>query len=402
MGFDMMRYQRRALGSALALGLLAGAAACGGSESAAADTAAAAPAPAALNAQDVATVRRAAVASGVVLTGSLQPAEVVALHAQVAGTVQGVRVDRGTPVKRGQVLATISAEGVRGAAAGARAAVAAARAQLAVAQQRLEAARTLHGAGAMADIDLRSAVAAREAAEAQLAAAQAQAAGAGEQAARTVITAPMTGVVSARSVESGEAVTVGADLFEIVNSSVLELSGQIPVAQAARVRVGQPVLFTLDAAPERELRGSVARIDPTADPATRQVGVYVRLPNPGGEIVGGQFARGRILGERPEEALVVPVGAVRGAASGDAHVLAIENGKVARRAVQLGVRDEASGIVAVTTGLAEGDRVIATPAVTLAVGTAVTVAGDTTAAGNAAADAPRNVTAMPAETAGGQ
>src|SRR5690606_23975999 len=114
-----------------------------------------------------------------------------------------------------------------------------------------------------------------EAAQAQLASAQAQATGATEQARRTTVTAPFAGEVSKRTVNLGEAVNPGGTMFTVVNSSILELAGQVPVDQAAQVREGMPVVFTLDAYPGREFSGTVARVSPVADPGTRQVGVVM-------------------------------------------------------------------------------------------------------------------------------
>ena len=324
--------------------------------------------------QDVATAVEDSIQTGPVLTGSLNPAETVTLRAQVPGTVQNVRVDRGSRVARGQTLATIEAAGIRGQAAGAQAGVAAAQAQVALARQRLEAARTLYQAGAMSQIDFQSAQAAFEAAEAQLAAARAQAASAGEAASNTVITAPLTGVVSDRMVEPGEAVNPGAELFTVVDATRLELAGQIPVDEAARVRVGQPVEFSLQAEPDRILQGTVARIDPTADPQTRRVGIYVQLPNPGNRIIAGQFARGRVLGARTQ-AVVVPATALRQEGQ-TYHVLVVENGRIARREVSVVARDDAAGIVGIDSGLREGERVIVTPGAQIAPGTAVTIEGE--------------------------
>ena len=366
----------RTAGAALALtGLLA---ACGGAP---ADAAAADPAPPAtvLTANDVAVVRMADLTTGIALTGSLEPAERVALTAQVGGTITNLRVDRGSPVRRGQALATIRAEGVRSQAAGAEANVAAAQANVELARRQRDAAQRLFQAGATSSLDAQGAQAAFEAAEAQLAAARAQAVATREDAARTVITAPITGSVSARHVEAGEAVSAGDPILTVVNTSVLELAGRIPVDRAAGVRVGQPVAFALGAFPGREFAGTVARIDPAADPETRQVGVYVRLPNAKGEIIAGQFARGRVAGQRVENAVVVPVSAVQGVGSAAA-VYVIEGGTLSRRAVQTGARDEASGLVAITSGLKAGDRVLARPSAELADGTPVVVADDQAAA----------------------
>lgn len=374
---------------AAALALALALAACSKKSAEGADTTAAGGEVAAgaivLGPQDVAVALPAQGTGGasITLSGPLEPKTRVTLRAQVPGTVQGLRVDRGSAVSRGQTLATISAEGVRSQAAGARAGVAAANAQLAVARQRLEAARTLRQAGAMSEIDYRTAVATYESAEAQVAAARAQASSAGEAAGFTTITAPISGVVSDRMVDQGEAVTPGKELITIVDSRTLELAGKIGVEDAARVRVGQSVTFSLDAYPGETLRGRVARIDPTADPGTRQVSVYVELANPTGRIIGGQFARGSIAvgGAAPtvaSTAVTIPATAVLGA-GGDgasASVFVIQGNKIVRRLVVLGARDDASGQIEVRSGLAAGERVIVTPSAELREGTTVTVAAD--------------------------
>ncbi|HEX7118201.1 MAG TPA: efflux RND transporter periplasmic adaptor subunit [Longimicrobiales bacterium] len=371
-----MRYivAKGAAGSTIVAALLLSVAACGGESGNAAEAAPEQAVVVELGASDVAVATRTDLAAGVVLTGSLMPYRAVPVKAQVSGTVSDVRVDRGTPVRKGQVLATIDADGIRTQAA-------AAKANLALAEQRLESARVLHEAGAMSDLDYSSARAAYEAA-------RAQAAAAAEQAVRTTIVAPIDGVVSERHVAGGEAVNSGHELFTVVNTQRLELAGQIPIEAAGRIRPGMPVVFTLDAEPGRELRGTVDRIEPVADLQTRQVGVYVQLPNPGGKVVAGQFATGRIVGDRIEDALVVPEVAVRDGGSG-AYVLVVENGRIVRRAVETGIRDVLAGVVSILSGVNEGEQVVAAPAAELEPGTPVRVSG--------AADATARKAATPEE-----
>jgi membrane fusion protein, multidrug efflux system len=354
-------------------------AACGKKDAAAADSTAG-PAPIVLSPQDIGTAESRMLGAAVLLSGNLDPAEVVQLKAQIPGTVSGVRVDRGSPVVRGQVLAVIQAQGIRSQAAGAQAQVAAARAQSSVAQQRLAASKRLFDAGAISSIEYRTAQANAEAAEAQVAAAQAGAAGASESAARATIVAPITGIVSDRAVSGGEAVNPGAELFTVVNASELELEGQVGVQDAARVRVGQPVTFALDAYPNQQFRGRVARVDPTADPATRQVGIYVRMPNPGNRIVGGQYARGRIETGGTTRAVVLPEAALTSRSTDSATVFVLVGNKVSRRTVALGARDESSGLVAVLSGVNEGERFLINPSTDIGEGTVISIAGDRPAA----------------------
>ena len=121
-----------------------------------------------------------------------------------------------------------------------------------------------------------------------------------------------------------------------------------------------PVEFTIDAYPGRLFTGSVARVEPTADPSTRQVGVYVRLPNPGGALVGGVFGVGRILTGEQATVAVVPVEAIRGGET-EPHVFAIRDGRAVRVPVQLGARNESQGMVQITAGLDAGETVIIAP-----------------------------------------
>lgn len=330
------------------------------------------PAPAVLGAQDVIVVEQSDIAAGVRFTASLEPGEVVDVKAQVAGTIRDLAVDRGTAVERGSLMTRIEAEGVRGEAAGARASIAAAQAALAEARQRLQGARTLYEAGALAEVDFRGAEAQFEAAQAQLAAAEAQFAGASESVRRATVEAPIDGVVSARDVSEGEAVATGQQLFTIVNSAVLELSGQVSVQAAQQVQAGQRVEFSLDAYPGQVFAGTVARVDPVADPATRRVGITVELPNLERGLIAGQFVTGTILAGGMEQGLLVPQSGVRGAQSAP-FVLVVEGDRVVRRPVTVDARPLESAYVAIASGLREGDTVIVTPATTLAEGTRVRI-----------------------------
>jgi RND family efflux transporter MFP subunit len=357
----MMRYRSASRSAGLVAAAALVLAACGGGEGEAAEAGAAAEQEnvVVLGPRDVALVESTQLAAGVALTGSLEPFRTAEVKAQVPGVVRGLEVDRGSRVGAGQVLARIEAQGIQSQAAGARSGVAAAQAQLSLARRQLESARTLYQAGALSELDFRAAEAQFQAAQAQLAAARSNATGASEQAGRTAVTAPFAGSVSARTVNEGEAVNPGQTVLTVVNSEFLELRGQVPVDQANQVRPGQPAEFSLTAFPGRTFSGTVARVDPVADAATRQVGVTLRLRNPG-ELIAGMFASGRVVTGGDRQTLVVPAAAVRGQGT-EQHVLAVVGDSVVRRPVTLGARDDARGVVAVQGGVQAGERVIVSP-----------------------------------------
>lgn len=307
---------------------------------------------------DLVKVESGDLTTGVLLTGMLEPATTVTVAAQVAGTLDQVLVNRGSAVTQGARLATLQADGVR-------ANVAAAEANVAVAKTRRDASRRLFEAGAISKIDL-------ENSEAAYAAAEAQAAAARESAGYTAVTAPITGTVSDRRVDAGTAVRVGDALFTVVSTSELELAGRVPVDEAGAISVGQEVRFSIDAIAGREFTGRVARKDPIADAVTRQVGVYVRLANPRGEITAGQYARGEVAGRTLRGTLRVPETAVLGSGA-DAAVFVLADGRLQRRTVTIAARSARDGVVAIGSGLSAGDRVLLRPTLGLADGQAAVI-----------------------------
>jgi membrane fusion protein (multidrug efflux system) len=348
--------RRNAAGTALLLLLMA--VACG--DDAESNTETAAEQVVTLQPTDIAVAEYTTLSGGVLMTGTLNPAQTVEVRAQIPGIVSRLGVDRGDAVSAGQVIAVIEAEGIRSAAAGAAALVASAESNLALARQRYESSRRLYERGAISQIEMQTAEAGFQSAQSQVAAARAQLSAASESAGRANVRSPIAGVVSDRHISAGEAVNPAEPLVTIVNTSVLELAAQVPVQSATRVRAGQRVEFTLDAYPAQVFNGAVARVEPTADPSTRQIGVYLRLPNADRRLVGGLFAAGRILTDAADSVLSVPTPAVR-TESGGSYVFVLENDRLVRKPVTIGGADPASGRTEIVSGLKAGDRVLVAP-----------------------------------------
>ena len=318
-----------------------------------------------LGSRDVATVVLAPIAAGITITGSLDAATRVAVKSQIAGQVEQVTVDRGTNVRRGQLLATIDARGANAQAASAEA-------SLAAAERDLRAADTLHKAGAISERDFVQATVARDAAKAQLTLAQVTLG-------RTRVESPISGIVSGRSVEPGEAVATAADLFTIVNTDALELAGRVAPDAIGGVTVGQPVNLSVDAYSGKTIVGRVARIEPIAESGTRQVTVYVRVLNPRHDLVAGLFATGVILRNGGASNVpVIPATAIA-ETNGEQAVYVIDGATLSRRVVTIGDRDNERGLVEVRSGLQVGERVLADAPGAIAPGTRVSMADDSSA-----------------------
>ena len=308
-----------------------------------------------LASEDVATARRAPIEESVPLTGDLRPIETVDVRARIEGDLTGVYVREGSHVREGQLLAQFEASEQESARQSALASRAAAQSMLSTAEWNLEQGRELLKAGAVPERDVRAAEQAVAAARAQLAAAESQVRAASSETGDTRVLAPTSGVLERRFIESGEHVARGAQLFTLVRTDALELAATVPARYASNVRTGQITRFNADG---RTIEGRVVRVSPTIDPATRSITVYVQVANASGALKGGTFVSGRVVGRSIPQALVIPGAAVRQNESGSPYVYAIEGETVAQKPVQIGVVDDATGIVEITSGLDEGARVI--------------------------------------------
>jgi len=163
-------------------------------------------------------------------------------------------------------------------------------------------------------------------------------------------------------------------VVELVDTRVLQLSASVPTEWLSELKVGRPVSLTVAQLDSSEVSGRISRINPTADPATRQIQIYVDVPNPRETLVGGLFVSGRVLTREIANAVAVPPAAVR--YEGEArmpYVYAVDHGKVARRRVGVGIADDVQGLVQITSGLARGDTVIVAPVEGLNDGTPIQI-----------------------------
>ncbi|HEX4966030.1 MAG TPA: efflux RND transporter periplasmic adaptor subunit, partial [Thermoanaerobaculia bacterium] len=285
------------------------------------------------------------------------------------GAVLETYVQPGQAVRRGQVLARLDTTSLTDAFTSAQAAVENARNSLAVAEREAQRQKTLEAAGAVAQRNVEMAQQTAVAAQATLAQTRSQLAGAAKQLANARVTSPFAGVVSERPVSPGDVVQPGTALFTVVDPSILQLQASVPAEQLATLHVGSPLDLNVTGYAGRVFRGSISRINPSADPATRQVRVYAEIPNPGGTLVTGLYAEGRVESES-RTALTLPVAAIDRRLMKPA-VLRVREGKVERVEVELGLIDDKEQRVEVKRGVAAGDVVLLGSAQEIAPGTAV-------------------------------
>ena len=321
--------------------------------------------------ENIVTVEQTMLSVGPLLSGSLEPAREAEVRAEVSGTVVQSLADNGQIVQKGQLLARIDDTAIREQWLSARSMVTSAQNATNVARRDEERAQRLADAGAVAERELDGARQARIAAEAALEDARARLALAQRQIDNTQIRAPFAGLVSERAASAGDVMQPGSEMFTIVDPSSMRLEASVPSDALSALRVGDPVEFSVNAYPDRTFTGRVERINPTADPATRQVRIYVAIPNVGGRLVAGLFAEGRVATDA-RSAVVAPRNAldVRGLRP---TVVRVKHGRAERVEVELGLEDEATERVEIRAGLMAGDTLLVGAALGVTPGSQVRV-----------------------------
>jgi RND family efflux transporter MFP subunit len=122
----------------------------------------------------------------------------------------------------------------------------------------------------------------------------------------TVITAPISGTIALKTLKEGMNVTPAQALFRIVDFDSLIATVFVPELEMGNLEVGQQVVITADALPEKDFGCSIKRISPVVDPGSGTVKVTVDLSENCAEIVPGLFIRVKIVLDTHEDTFIVP------------------------------------------------------------------------------------------------
>ena len=309
-----------------------------------------------LGPENVAVADSTRLQSGPLISGTLEPDREADIRSEVVGTVLQVAIEPGQPVSKGTLLVRIQAEVLRENLISSQSALRTAEAGLVVAQRNRDRAERLSEAGALAQRELETARWDVTNAEAGVADAKARLSNAERQLGNTEIRAPFTGIVSARPADVGDVVQLGTAIVTVVDPGSMRLEATVPAEQLREIRVGAPVNFTVSGFEGQIFGGQVERINPTVDPATRQVRIYVRIPNAGRALVSGLFAEGRIA-TVTRSGVVVPRAAVDSRGLRPVVTL-LKGGRIHRVEVDIGLEDTATERVEILQGVAVGDTVV--------------------------------------------
>lgn len=315
---------------------------------------------------------------GIPISGPLQAVHTAMVKARVSGELQGLTLRAGDSVQAGQVIARIEpleyAERLRQA----ERQVEAAQAQMDIAQRQYTNNRALVDQGFISQTALDTSAANLAAARANVRAAQAGAEVARKSVADTVLKAPIDGQIAQRLAQPGERVSPEARIVEIVDPRQLELEATVGAADSLALRIGQHARLTVEGA-SGPVQATVVRINPSAQPGSRSVLVYLAV-EPQAGLRQGLFAQGE-LAVGSEQALALPLSAVRTDKPAPYVQVMVGSGRerrIAHQPVQTGARAVRDGETWVAVqGIAPGSQVLRAAAGALQPGTSVRLADKT-------------------------
>ncbi len=308
---------------------------------------------------DVRTIEPELFIERITATGILQAQEEAMLTAEVSAKVRSIRADLGDKVRQGQALVVLDQATYALTRQSAAAELSSAKSAAKLADEDYKRAKKLFAKGHISQAEMDQIRTQHDAATARLQLAEASYGLAARNLNETVIRAPFSGRVSARSASVGELAAPGTPILTVVKDAVLKVDLALSEMEVMRAQPGMPVSVTLPALSDEEFVGRVTRVGVAADKASGSFPVRVEIDNADGRLMAGMRCAVAVeLAQIPESVVIVRDQVVQLNGMQGAYVaVEAEGGYVAQaRPLKLGPRD--SERVLVEEGLAPGDLLV--------------------------------------------
>lgn len=298
---------------------------------------------------EVASPTRGPAVEAVYGSGTVEPTVMLPIAPKLAGRLSAFMADEGDTVKKDQVLARLDDRELAATVAEWESRVRYGEVQFERADELFRRRTGTEAARDQARNELETARAALDRARRQLA--------------EMTLLAPADGLIIRRDGELGQLIQAGETVFWMSCCAPLRITAEIDEEDIPLVRPGQKVLIRADAFPDRTLEGTVAEITPKGDPVARSFRVRVSLPAQTPLMIGMTTDCNIVIQERAD-ALLVPSEAVS-----EGKVWLVQDGRLARRAVETGVTGE--GRTEIRGGIGPDDLVVVAPQAGLREGASV-------------------------------
>ena len=290
--------------------------------------------------------------------GTVRGQTEVDLKFEVNGVVKKLNFREGDLVKLGQPLAALDDQEARLRVEYAESKLQAAEAQLKLAEKRMGINEQLYQLGAIIRPKLEESQIEVEQARSQLETAQKEGELARNESAKTVLKAPIDGVMGTREVDVGEYVTPQTMVATLIDVESVFVEVGIVERDIERIRLSQRVKVTVDSLPNQTFEGKIDNLAPLIEGKSRTLTAKVKVDNPKGQLLPGMFARAEIAVFEKPDALVVPTSALRDV-DGDGKfesVFIVRESKAALKPVTVGYLT--TDYAEVADGLQEKEQVI--------------------------------------------
>ena len=238
---------------------VAAAAGCGRGDAGAAAAEVATPAIE-IGRENVVTVATGDISVGPLISGELRAQREATVRAELGGSVLSVSAEEGQPIKQGALLARIDSRTQQDAYQSAQSMVHSAEEALALAERELARTERLVKAGALAERDLESAKNTATSLRAQRDDAKTRAVSAQKSLDDATVHAPISGLVARKRVNAGDVVSLGTELYTIIDPSSMRLEASVSSEQLGDVHIGAPVTFDVRGYPGQHFEGKVERV----------------------------------------------------------------------------------------------------------------------------------------------
>jgi RND family efflux transporter MFP subunit len=294
--------------------------------------------------------------TNVAIVGTVQPQIKTDFSFRMLGRLTARPVNVGDPVEKGQVLAAVDPAALELAVRSAMAELSTAQAQLANASGTEDRQRTLLETSATTKATFESAEQGKAAAQSAVIRAQSNVTKAHEQLSYTQVSADYAGVVTAIGAEVGQIIAPGQTVVTVARPDIHEAVIDVADDLASALRIGMPLVVTLQLDPKIRADGKIREIAPQSDPVTRSRRVRITLDAPPATFRLGTTVTTLIPG-RPVRGLRLPSTAILTKA-GTTSVWLVDPSTNAVTLQDVQSEPNADGSVDVVSGLEAGTRVV--------------------------------------------
>lgn len=310
----------------------------------------------ALAAVDVATAGPATLLQTLSVAGTVDASKQAVLRSRHAGTATGMVKRAGDKVQAGERLARVDSEELRLRISERDAMLKQTQAQLSVAESTRAQQRSLSDRGFISKAAFDSAESNYISARSAFDTARTSMDIAKAALAETVLTAPISGVISKRTVEPGERVGNEMAVFTIIDPTSLEVVVPVAAERVAELKMGQIAKFQLDAG-GAQIEGKLSRIIPTTGSAARTVETRFSLPA-NSAIPAGAFLSGQLQLAQSTAPITIPRIALKTDVNGS-YVWVVRDAKAAKVRVKIEANSDATNpLVPIADGLSAGATVL--------------------------------------------